>query len=135
MNKVRFWRVLIIGAFLSGCCPLVYCQGTDGAARETEGLSGEDSRLFAESKRRNPFLTEEEERALSRDAKEIIDYLEVSGIFYSGKSSYAIIDGRIMKEKDFIDNKEITRIGREEVVLRDSGNNEYIVKIRKVIAQ
>lgn len=89
--------------------------------------------LVSLSQERNPFLTYEEEEFFEKEMKEEIDYLTLSGVFYSSGVSYAIIDGRIVKEKDIIDNKEVVKIGREEVILKDSQDKEYVVKVKKII--
>lgn len=84
-------------------------------------------------KERNPFLTSEEEEMFKMG--EIIDYLNLSAIFYSPHYSYAVIDGRIIKEKDIIDNKEVILIKPEKVILEDSQRNRYVIKIKGVIGK
>lgn len=80
----------------------------------------------------NPFLTEEEERAFADLGKRIpIDYLITSAILYSPSASIAIINGRILKKGDTIDNKEIIEIQPEAVILKDS-QGEYIVRLKRV---
>ena len=86
----------------------------------------------------NPFLSWEEERALLNPkpppVKEkkiiILDSLKLSAIFYSPVSShsYAIVEGQIVREKDKIGNKELTRIKTEEIILQDE-EGEYIVRL------
>lgn len=77
--------------------------------------------------RKNPFLTKEEEASF---AKEFINYMRLTGVFTSTAYSYAIIDGRIVKESDSIDNKKVTKINREEVILEDSYGKEYVVTMK-----
>lgn len=82
--------------------------------------------------RLNPFLTEKEEAAFKDiDEREVINYLNLSAIFYSSsKESKAIIDGRIYKVGDVLDNKKIVEINPEEIVLKDA-SREYVLKIKR----
>ena len=93
-----------------------------------EDVSKEEKRVLSG---RNPFLTLDEEKEFSGE-KKIIGYLNLSAVFYSPGHSYAIIDGRIVKEKDTIDNKEIIRINPESVVLRDASGAEYVVRMKRL---
>ncbi len=76
---------------------------------------------------RNPFLTLEEE-ALLKEGREI-NYLNLSAIFYSPSNSYAIINRRIVKEKDVIDGKKVVKIIPGKVYLEDS-KGKYILKLK-----
>jgi len=132
---IFYSAVFIVGIFSLYWYPDVVCQSAAAAPDvKRESAAGAYQPLSSAAKH-NPFLTEEEEELLLKDKRETINYLEVSGIFYSGNYSYAIIDGRILKEKDIIDNKTITKISREEVTLKDSGENEYFIKVKKIIGQ
>ncbi len=84
---------------------------------------------------RNPFMTSEEEELFKKEGTGVgvIDYLNLSGSFHSPGYSYAIIDGRIVKENDIIDNKKIVKIGKEEVILKDSYGNEYSIKTKNIV--
>ncbi len=80
----------------------------------------------------NPFLTEEERASLKITGKAIpIDNLSVTAIIYA--PSKAIINGKILKVGDTIDNKEVVDIKPEEVFLKDA-QNEYVLKIKDIIA-
>ncbi len=78
---------------------------------------------------RNPFLTPKEE-VLFKEGKEI-SYLNLSAIFYSPSNKYAVIDGRIVKEKDTIDGKKVIKITPEQVYLEDC-EGKYVVKLKSI---
>jgi hypothetical protein len=82
---------------------------------------------------RNPFLTPAEEKSFGEDYKEELKYLNLSAVFYSPKGSYAIIDGRVVREKDVVDNKEVIAFAPEKVILKDAAGKEYVVKVKQVI--
>ncbi|MCG2711369.1 MAG: general secretion pathway protein GspB [Candidatus Omnitrophica bacterium] len=77
----------------------------------------------------NPFLSAMERINFGAETKEIIDYLTVTAIFHSEANSHAVIDGRVLREKDEIDGKEIVKIEPEEVILRDA-NGEYVLRLK-----
>jgi hypothetical protein len=81
---------------------------------------------------RNPFLNNEERTYYGDDTRDILTNLHASAIFYVPGNARAMINGRIVKEKDFLDNKMIIRIKEEEIILRDIKGKEYVVKLRKV---
>ena len=88
--------------------------------------------------KKNPFLSWEEEQALlnpqasANQTKKVVvlDSLKISAIFYSpiSSQSYAIVDGRIVRENDEIANKKIVQIKAEEIILEDK-SAEYIVRL------
>ena len=82
----------------------------------------------------NPFLTWEEEEEVEKDRRVPLDYLRLSAALHSKGVSYAVIDGRIVKEGSLVDNKEVVKIGAEEVTLKDFLGTEYVVKMSKIIA-
>lgn len=89
--------------------------------------------LRPEEPLRNPFLTEEEEKAFADlDNRVPIDYLSLSAILYSAQESRAIINGRIVREGDIIDNKEIIKINPENIILKDA-DNEYTIRLKEVL--
>ena len=97
-------------------------------AGETKGLA-----QVIEPQIANPFLTPEEEEYFWKTEKKIeIDYLNLSAVFYSPGNSKVIIGGGIFKKGLFIDNKEITEIGREWVILKDT-TAKYILKMKRVL--
>ncbi len=88
--------------------------------------------------KKNPFLSWEEAQALLKpkgsdiQAKKVVilDSLKISAIFSSpiSSQSYAIVDGRIVRENDEIANKNIKQIKAEEIILEDK-SAEYIVRL------
>lgn len=142
MNKILFFILsLFFGCIartetdapsLDGEKPIEASQETalpaQGKGIIQEGLSEPD--LL----RQNPFLTlKEEESFRGKDFQGvIIDYLNLSAVFYAPYNSKAIIEGRIFKKGDILDNKEIIEIGPEEVILKDS-QTSYILKMRQVL--
>lgn len=84
----------------------------------------------------NPFLSQEElELFKDIDTSSIpIDYLNLTAIFYSPPDSKAVIEGRIYKKGDILDNKMITEIKPEEVFLEDT-QSKYILRIKGVLDQ
>ncbi len=83
----------------------------------------------------NPFLTPIEEKALVEIGNTtILEYPVVSAIFYSplGYQSRAIIDGKVLVEGSSIDNKEITKINPEDIILKDS-QGSYMARIAGLI--
>ena len=99
------------------------------SSQEHEAVSSSSN-----SKRTNPFLSEEEEKTFGKSI--LIDYLLLSAILYSSFSSNsrAIINGQILKIGNYIDNKEVVKIEPEEVILKDD-QNEYCVRLKKVVGQ
>ena len=81
------------------------------------------------SDRLNPFLTLEEERSLGKADREILVGAKVSGICFSGKNSYAIVNGAILKEKDMYKGKEVVAINKNNVILKDQAG-EYIAVLK-----
>jgi len=99
---------------------------------------------------RNPFLTGQEQNdffeKLKKEARNknikklpdgpiIIKNLTLSAIFHSDVSSnsYAIVQGRIVKENDNVNDMKIIRIDPEELVMKNSVGKEYLLKIKNVI--
>ncbi len=88
----------------------------------------------------NPFLTKEEEKKFGSLYYDKELGLKLSAIFYSPGHSRAVINGYILKEGDFIDNKKVKEIKPDKVILeirkatytlgwvsddiRDKGNNK-----------
>lgn len=84
---------------------------------------------------RNPFLTLGEADFFKQEVTDMIDYLNVSGIFCSDNQSYAIIDGRIVREKDTIDNKKVVVINAQGIILEDSYDRKYMIKMKGLRAR
>ncbi len=88
---------------------------------------------LSESVVSNPFLTQEEQKVFKDMAGRLsIDYLNLSAIFYSIANSRAIIDGRIFKNGDIVDKKEIVEIKPEEIILKDT-QSVYVLKMKDVL--
>lgn len=85
--------------------------------------------------KRNPFLTMEEIEFFGKDYREIVEDLNLTAIFYSPGNSYAVIDGRVVKEKDVIGDKKITAMAQEEVFLEDLSGKKYLIQLKNVINQ
>jgi len=80
----------------------------------------------------NPFLSLEEKEAMkSGGLQKGIDYLNITAIFYSPGSRMAVVDGKVVKEGDIIDNKKITAIQSEAIVLKDF-EGEYILQLKDI---
>ena len=82
---------------------------------------------------RNPFLSSQEEQYYKEMRGKILitKGLEISAIFYSSSQRQAIINGKIVKEGDFVDNRKVIKINKESVVLKDV-RGEYILRLRSV---
>ncbi|MCF7873842.1 MAG: hypothetical protein K9L84_03510 [Candidatus Omnitrophica bacterium] len=121
----------------------------DGLQRE-DGFSAESSlyssHKFSEEKKLgdkqsgkrkkfNPFLTYKEREELKKLKREEVQrYREfvLSSIFYSSKKSYAIVDGRVVKENDIIGNYKILKIEPESIVLKDFLGKEYVLRLNNI---
>lgn len=89
--------------------------------------------VFAVEGRKNPFLSESEEYEYAKEELELITYLNLTAVFRSSGRAYAVVNGRIVREKDILDNKEIVRISREEIILKDFQGKEYVVRMGSVL--
>ncbi|MCX7926683.1 MAG: general secretion pathway protein GspB [Candidatus Omnitrophica bacterium] len=83
----------------------------------------------------NPFLTSDEEKLFQEQGTAIpLDGFNITAIIYApdaGKSC-VIVNGRILKIGDYVDNKEITNIKPEEIRLKDSVG-EYVIKVSSIL--
>jgi type II secretory pathway component PulC len=80
--------------------------------------------LLGELKLKNPFSSKR--FRASTDSKE---ELELQGIMRDGQKPFAVIDGMVVKEGDFIEGKKVIKIGDESVILDNHGQEE-ILKIK-----
>lgn len=92
----------------------------------------------------NPFLTPEERKQLaSMPADKLFQkgitvlphsQIDLSAIFLSSIAtrSYAIVNGRIVRENDTIDEKQIVSIQKEELKLKDKTGQQYLLRLQKV---
>jgi len=92
-----------------------------------QDTSLEPSKLFS---LRDPFLTQRERFEFQR--KEL-KHLRLSAVFISDKSSYAIVNGKIIKENDIIEDKKVIRIEREKIILKDSQGREYVIRLKNIV--
>jgi len=92
-----------------------------------QNTSLESSKLFS---LRDPFLTQKERFEFQ---KKELKHLRLSAIFVSDKSSYAIVDGRIIKENDIIEDKKVIRIERERIILKDYQGREYVIRLKNIV--
>ena len=135
--------ILAFCVFFSGCAEEEIKIIKEGAPREggkkleikeSKDMGIEESAIEAEENARlNPFLSAEEEAAFADSGSNyiLIDYLAPSAIIYSPDgNSKAIINGRILRLGNLIDDKEIIAIRPEEVIVKDS-QSEYILKLKK----
>lgn len=81
---------------------------------------------------KNPFLTGDELREFRNMGYEEDTYLSLSGIFYSEipDSSYAIINGRVLRVNDVVENKKVIEISPEQVILEDFQNKKYVLSLK-----
>lgn len=83
------------------------------------------------SSRRNPFLMwEEEKKFAQKKIREVIDYLDLTAIFYSPSKSFAVIEGHVVEEGDMIAGKRIVKINPKAVILEDE-KGEYILPLKE----
>lgn len=54
--------------------------------------------------------------------------LTLSGIFYDAKQPLAIINGAIVAEGQMVGTKQVIKINKEEVILKDHEGREYRLK-------
>lgn len=105
--------------------PQVFQQDTQGkkepSVKQSAGIE------------RNIFLSEYEEEYYAGEYREEVTYLNLSAVFYSNDVSYAVINGRVVKKSDILDNKEVVDIAGEKVTLKDSQGKEYIVKMGEFV--
>lgn len=81
----------------------------------------------------DPFLTDDEERFLATQDKNITwTDPNISAIFYSSQSSTVVVQGRVLRVNDFIDGRQIIAIRPEAVVLKDK-KGTYVVKMGSVL--
>ena len=67
----------------------------------------------------NPFLDKKQELQYEDEDERTIDNMSLTAILYSGKDSRAMVDGRIVKIGDVIDNKEVMEITSEKIIFKD----------------
>ena len=96
------------------------------SSRQSKQLKKEDMEsLLNELKLKNPFSPKHFIEPVTEAKKEI----ELEGIMWDNQKPFAVIDGAVMAEGDFIDGKKIIKIDNESVTLDNRGKKE-ILKIK-----
>ncbi|MFH1768487.1 MAG: hypothetical protein ABH858_04950 [Candidatus Omnitrophota bacterium] len=145
MKKVIFSPAVCLFVFLAGCqskdSSLVQLTPSPLGNKPQEAVSGkeEPGKIYNKDSvgmlfKLNPFLTAEEENIFTGSGHEIIQYLDLSAILHAARDPYAIIDGRVIKEKDILDHKEVVAINKEDVILKDTQGKTYTVKLKGIVA-
>lgn len=140
-HRVRALASMVL-LWVAGCTrdsevdrPQTTSQPPDQQAVETTAPDEAEGEVTAGSPLPNPFLTPEEQQVLASGAvRTRLDSLRVTAIIYAPPLSQAIVDGRMVREGDVIDRKEVIEIQPEAVVLRELGNSqqEYLVELEVV---
>jgi hypothetical protein len=83
----------------------------------------------------SPFLDWREEQGYKKEkARGKIDYLRVTAILHSQGQAAVVINGKVVRKGDVIDNKEVISIDKEEVILQDTLGNEYAISLDEITA-
>lgn len=137
-NKGFWLGIFLITLFLTGCGgdTVIVMQSSSGTKKsfeekkeDTEKGNYVEEVLFDDIVR-NPFVRlEKRQEAVIVKERESLENLVLSGVFYFPGKSYVIINGQIIKEKGFIDKKEVVIINKDNIVLRDSQGKEYLVEL------
>jgi hypothetical protein len=93
-------------------------------------LQNDSSKISKLLSLRNPFLTQEERNKFQREE---LKHFRLSAVFISDKSSYAVVDGRIVRENDFVEDKRIIRIERNQIILKDRQDREYVIRLKSIV--
>jgi len=136
--------ILLLALLLSGCGRgseiKIISPGETSLPKEVASLPQEkekekiETKTISEVPLENPFLKlEERESDRLKNQRKTIDYLNLTAIFHSPPTSRAIVEGKIVKEGDIIDNKRVIEIQPEAIVLKDF-EGEYILELRDVIS-
>ncbi len=76
---------------------------------------------------RNPFLTLREQRCGSAiKTRKPIGFFYLQGVFIKPDKKIALINGKVVKEGDFIEDKKVASIEKDSVVLEDGGGKLVI---------
>lgn len=100
--------------------------------KEPEPVVEEEVVTQKKLRRENPFLTYQQRRAVDEDSfrKPIKpERFSLSSIVYSKDRSYAVIDGKVKKPGDMINNLRIVKIKPREVIFKDIFGREYALKL------
>ena len=86
---------------------------------------GKMESLINDLKLKNPFSPKHFAEPIIETEKEI----ELEGIMWDNEKPFAVIDGTVVAEGEFIDGKKVMRINNESVILDNQGREE-ILKIK-----
>ena len=78
--------------------------------------------LINELKLKNPFSPKHFNEPAIETEKEI----ELEGIMWDKEKPFAVIDGAVVAEGEFIDGKKVIRINNESVILDNQGRQETL---------
>ena len=78
--------------------------------------------LLNDLKLKNPFSPKHFKEQMIETKKEI----ELEGIMWDNQKPFAVIDGSVVAEGDFIDGKKVIRIHNESVILDNQGRKEIL---------
>ena len=82
----------------------------------------------------NPFFDYKTEQHYKDKDRRAIKDMTVTAVFYSGENSRAIIDGKIVKKGDIINNLEITEIKSEKVYFVDYLGKECTLEMQNILS-
>jgi hypothetical protein len=83
----------------------------------------------------DPFLNSSEEEEYEKEEREILTSHTVSAILSTKDNPSAVVDGRVVKKGDFIEDMEVIQIKTEEVILKDFWGAEYAIRMEKIIPE
>ena len=132
---IFFTAFIVLGSQLPFLPVFSQAKKSCGDTSHRCNLGGGYRKVKKEDSSDNPFLIWEEEKYYEEDTRIPIRYLDISSILYSKDGSYAVINGRILREGDVINNKEITKIKAEEITLKDFLGKEYVAKMGKIVKE
>ncbi len=125
--------VAMLSLFLAGCnqAPAQTARAPEPAPKkiyteQPKHLKKEEMEsLINELRLKNPFSPKHFNEPIIETRKEI----ELEGIMWDNQKPFAVIDGAVMTEGDFVDGKKIIKIDNESVTLDNQGKKE-ILKIK-----
>ncbi|MBU1112888.1 MAG: hypothetical protein KKH93_03295 [Candidatus Omnitrophica bacterium] len=82
----------------------------------------------------NPFLDYKTEQRYEDKDRRMVKDMTLTAVFYSGETSRAIIDGRIVKKGDIVNNLEITEIKSEKVYFVDYSGKECTLEMQDILS-
>lgn len=125
----------IIFLFLAGCdkAPGQTVHPPESAAAKINREPPKDlekkemQSLLNELELKNPFNPKHLADPIIETKKEI----ELEGIMWDNEKPFAVIDGAVVAEGEFIEGKKVIRINNESVILDNQGREEILkIKLR-----